>query len=194
VTNILPEIEKFLSRNSIAASTFGRRACNDGRLVGDMRNGRELSAEMAERLLQMMADWHKPRELPEDFSTNYLTMSNTLLSRHYCASLRLVRDWEAMLPLETRQARVTAQRDQNRESARQAYVPGSWKSNMPLANPDKEAPEARAAQTFLARKGYCPVVSATVYSPKMKGLWIVGRAKMQTDEMMALATKLGWGT
>ncbi|MBW6529016.1 hypothetical protein KZ813_19430 [Sphingomonas sp. RHCKR7] len=38
--SLLMEIERYLRRTGIAATTFGRRAINDPRLVGDLRRGR----------------------------------------------------------------------------------------------------------------------------------------------------------
>lgn len=38
---LIREIEKFLGRTGLAATTFGRRAVADPRLVFDLRNGRE---------------------------------------------------------------------------------------------------------------------------------------------------------
>jgi hypothetical protein len=48
--SLLLEIERYLRRNGIAESTFGRRAVNDPRLVRDMRRGREPGERMRRRL------------------------------------------------------------------------------------------------------------------------------------------------
>lgn len=37
---LLVEIDRYLRRTGTPPTTFGRRAVNDPRLVGDMRNGR----------------------------------------------------------------------------------------------------------------------------------------------------------
>lgn len=38
--SLLAEIDRYLRRTGIAETTFGRRAVNDPRLVGDLRRGR----------------------------------------------------------------------------------------------------------------------------------------------------------
>jgi hypothetical protein len=38
--SLLLEIDRYLRRTGIAETTFGRRAVNDPRLVGDLRRGR----------------------------------------------------------------------------------------------------------------------------------------------------------
>lgn len=38
--SLLVEIETYLRRTGLAETTFGRRAVNDPRLVGDLRRGR----------------------------------------------------------------------------------------------------------------------------------------------------------
>jgi hypothetical protein len=38
--NLIVDIERYLHRTGIAETTFGRRAVNDPRLVGDLRRGR----------------------------------------------------------------------------------------------------------------------------------------------------------
>lgn len=47
---LLKEIEAYLHRTGIAETTFGRRAVNDPRLVGDLRRGREPGPRMRQRV------------------------------------------------------------------------------------------------------------------------------------------------
>lgn len=46
--SILCKVERFLGRTEMPATKFGRLAVNDPRLVGDMRNGRELVTSVNE--------------------------------------------------------------------------------------------------------------------------------------------------
>lgn len=47
---LLTDIEKYLRRTGIAETTFGRRAVNDPRLVGDLRRGRMPGPRIRERV------------------------------------------------------------------------------------------------------------------------------------------------
>lgn len=51
---LLPRIDRYLRHTNIAPTTFGRRAVNDPRLVGDIRNGRELGPRVAERVVRYL--------------------------------------------------------------------------------------------------------------------------------------------
>jgi hypothetical protein len=48
-------VERFLREQDMPPTVFGRQAARDPRLVLDMRMGREVRSEMAERLMQYMA-------------------------------------------------------------------------------------------------------------------------------------------
>ena len=48
-------IEKFLRKGGMSASTFGRRATGDPRLVHDMRRGRELRAQTVAKVDAFLA-------------------------------------------------------------------------------------------------------------------------------------------
>ena len=50
----LRKIEKFLNETGMAPTRFGRDAVRDPRLVFDMRNGREPTARMTERIEHFM--------------------------------------------------------------------------------------------------------------------------------------------
>lgn len=47
---VLRDIEKYLQRTGMAATTFGRVVARDPRLVHDMRRGREPGAHMTGRI------------------------------------------------------------------------------------------------------------------------------------------------
>lgn len=49
------EVEKFLRRSNMPPTRFGRLACNDPRLVGDLRNGREPGRRVARRIVDFIA-------------------------------------------------------------------------------------------------------------------------------------------
>lgn len=51
---ILTQIERFLRRKGMGASDFGRKAVGDPNLVGDLRRGRELRRNTADRVKRMM--------------------------------------------------------------------------------------------------------------------------------------------
>lgn len=55
--NLLFAIERFLRRNHIPATRFGRDAVKDPRFVLDLRNGREPRPQTRERVLTFMADY-----------------------------------------------------------------------------------------------------------------------------------------
>lgn len=50
----LSDIERFLGETGMPWSTFGWLAVRDKRLVGDMRNGRSLRPETAQRIAVFM--------------------------------------------------------------------------------------------------------------------------------------------
>ena len=52
---VLPKIQRFLRRSGMPATKFGRLAINDPRLVGDLRNGRELRAPTVARVEAFLA-------------------------------------------------------------------------------------------------------------------------------------------
>lgn len=52
---ILGMIERYLRRHDLPPTKFGRLAVGDPRLVGDMRNGRELRAATLARVATFMA-------------------------------------------------------------------------------------------------------------------------------------------
>lgn len=48
--SVLWRIERYLRETDMPATKFGRLAVNDPRLVGDLRNGRELRPKTAARI------------------------------------------------------------------------------------------------------------------------------------------------
>ncbi|MBB5711513.1 hypothetical protein [Sphingomonas xinjiangensis] len=54
------KIERFLRRTQMKDTVFGRLAVGDGRLVRDLRNGREPRAKMVARIEAFLAS-HEPR-------------------------------------------------------------------------------------------------------------------------------------
>ncbi len=55
--NINREIEKFLAKQGMPPTKFGRLAARDPRLVLDIRNGREIRPAMVSRLQRYMAGY-----------------------------------------------------------------------------------------------------------------------------------------
>lgn len=55
-TDLLTEIETFLTRSGMSTTAFGLGAIRDGKLVTDLRNGRRLWPETEARVRQWMAD------------------------------------------------------------------------------------------------------------------------------------------
>lgn len=53
---LLHEIEAFIGIAEMAASTFGRKAVNDGKLVGRLRDGRTVTLEKASRIRAFMRE------------------------------------------------------------------------------------------------------------------------------------------
>lgn len=49
-------VERFLREVDMPPSTFGRRAINDPRFVGDLRNGREPRERTANRVIAFIED------------------------------------------------------------------------------------------------------------------------------------------
>lgn len=52
---ILGKVERYLRKHSLPATKFGRLAVRDPRLVGDLRNGRELRAKTLARVEAFLA-------------------------------------------------------------------------------------------------------------------------------------------
>ena len=52
---ILGKVERYLRKHGIPATKFGRLAVRDLRLVGDLRNGRELRARTLARVEAFLA-------------------------------------------------------------------------------------------------------------------------------------------
>ena len=55
----LRKIEKFLNETGMAPTRFGRDSVRDPRLVFDMRNGREPTARMTQRVEHFMNIWRR---------------------------------------------------------------------------------------------------------------------------------------
>lgn len=49
------KVERFLRRTAMPPTKFGRLAARDPRLVGDLRNGRELGPELSARIEAFLA-------------------------------------------------------------------------------------------------------------------------------------------
>ncbi|ODP36697.1 hypothetical protein [Sphingomonas turrisvirgatae] len=56
---ILGKVERYLREHGVAQTRFGRMAVGDPRLVGDLRNGRELRPATRERVEAFMAGAHQ---------------------------------------------------------------------------------------------------------------------------------------
>jgi hypothetical protein len=54
--SLLVEIDRYLRRTGIPPTTFGRRAVNDPRLVGDMRRGRLPGAGVRARVEALLRE------------------------------------------------------------------------------------------------------------------------------------------
>jgi hypothetical protein len=54
---LLSEIESFLSFRGISETSFGQRACSDGKLILDLRRGRRLWPETAERVRHFIREY-----------------------------------------------------------------------------------------------------------------------------------------
>ena len=61
---ILGKVERYLRKHSIPATKFGRLAVRDPRLVGDLRNGRELRAKTLARVEAFLAEPPPPQAQP----------------------------------------------------------------------------------------------------------------------------------
>ena len=60
VTDLLTEIDAFISEAKIAETTFGRRAVNDGKFVGKLRTGAGITVATVDRVRAYIT---KQREL-----------------------------------------------------------------------------------------------------------------------------------
>jgi hypothetical protein len=60
--DLLDEIEAFRAAHGVAESTFGRLAANDTRLIGQLRNGRELRRATVERVRRFMLTYAAQRQ------------------------------------------------------------------------------------------------------------------------------------
>lgn len=61
VTQLLAEIDEFLLEASVAESTFGRHAVNDGKFVGRLRAGAGIEVGTVERVRSYMAAQREAR-------------------------------------------------------------------------------------------------------------------------------------
>lgn len=52
---LLEEIDSFLARTGMAETTFGKKALNDGKAIGRLRNGGRMWPETVEKLRGFMA-------------------------------------------------------------------------------------------------------------------------------------------
>ena len=60
---ILGKVERYLRKHGIPATKFGRLAVRDPRLVGDLRNGRELRAKTLARVEAFLSEPPPPAEI-----------------------------------------------------------------------------------------------------------------------------------
>jgi hypothetical protein len=51
---MLVEVQRYLKRTGMPATKFGRLAINDPRLVGDLRNGRDLRPETEAKIARFI--------------------------------------------------------------------------------------------------------------------------------------------
>lgn len=59
---ILGKVERYLRKHGMPATKFGRLAVRDPRLVGDLRNGRELRSRTLARVEAFLAEPPSPPE------------------------------------------------------------------------------------------------------------------------------------
>lgn len=53
----LEQIEAFLLRTDLSATSFGREALRDPSFVGDLRKGRSPNLKVVHRVMEFMRDW-----------------------------------------------------------------------------------------------------------------------------------------
>lgn len=58
---LLAEIEAFLTRSGVSATTFGNRCVNDGKLVPRLRSGSSVTLPTADHIRDFIAE-HTPAE------------------------------------------------------------------------------------------------------------------------------------
>lgn len=56
---LLYQIDRFLKRNAMSPTLFGRLAVRDPRLVGDLRNGRLPGARVSTNIEHFMNKWQR---------------------------------------------------------------------------------------------------------------------------------------
>lgn len=52
--NLLPRIDRYLRNTNTPPTRFGRLVVNDPRLIGDLRNGRQLGPRVSERVARFL--------------------------------------------------------------------------------------------------------------------------------------------
>lgn len=62
---LLSEIDTFLKDAGMAETTFGRRAVNDGKFVGRMRNGSGITVGMVDRVRAFICAQREELGLPK---------------------------------------------------------------------------------------------------------------------------------
>ena len=60
--NLRAEVEQFLNETGMPQSAFGRAALNDGNFVADLRRGRRMWPENAERVLDFIRSYRRQSE------------------------------------------------------------------------------------------------------------------------------------
>lgn len=60
--SLLSDIEGFLSRTGMSATKFGLSTVNDGKLVHNLRAGKDIRLRTAERIRNFMASFDADRE------------------------------------------------------------------------------------------------------------------------------------
>ena len=63
---LLAEIERFLKRSGIAASTFGQAVVGDRNLVFRLRSGKDVTLGTADHIRQYMRDWSASKKTERD--------------------------------------------------------------------------------------------------------------------------------
>lgn len=59
---LLADVERFLEKTGMPATTFGLRVANDGHLVRDLRSGRDIRASQIDRIRDYMSGYDSAPE------------------------------------------------------------------------------------------------------------------------------------
>jgi hypothetical protein len=130
-----------------------------------------------------------PLPVPDDFA-QYAHLNNSDLMARYGRSNVTIAKWRKAVGImwDNRHLKPKAEPKPKTATMR---VNAGWGYAKPVPISGRDDSTLGVAAEKLRRLGYVPVYRATIIDPKAdRDLWVVGRRKLVSDELMALADKM----